>query len=57
MTQDGHVLKEGKTYSSYSANWEMQAQEVMDVCEDSNYLSNGADDSVLSLRPCSSNTF
>lgn len=57
MTWDGDVLKEGETYSSYSADWEVQAQEVKDVSEDSNHLSNNTDDSVLSPRPCSSNTF
>lgn len=57
MTRDGDVLKEGETYSSYSADWEVQAQEVKDVSEDSNHLSNNTDDSVLSPRPCSSNTF
>ena len=33
-SKDGHVLKEGKAYSSYSADWEMQPQEIRDVSED-----------------------
>lgn len=44
-------LMDCKTYSCYSTDREILAQEVKDVSKDSNHLSDNTDNSVLFPRP------